>query len=575
MPKKYLYGLLLLGVFTLFGCAKPPPVAVPMPVPEVEPRPVAEPLPEPEEPPPTVRPDFDPDELLRFVAAEEQNLTPRLAYYQAKRQEWHQLATALAELVPREQWPAGWSQCLAQLDQVADDFELAREKLRDLEWEAGGSWSGAVAALSTAYRADREFVAGDCGTYHRLAKKTVAARLDQFHEVASEQLQAVLQHYASRGKASEVRQTLEEWRWIYPDRILPFALLQEISLALFRAGERDPALSLLAEQEKAMAVAMMDTSAVSRLRGDLLLVAGRSDEALSQYEQIAARYAAAEEQRQWVDDQLRLLRGQIPASREERSLFMALLEDAVLFDGRAIPAGMQQRMQRLEERFPAGILTFRARLLADEVERQSQAWFAGQLGRVEESLAEGAFDEAVAVLGALLRENLSREQEGQVRQMLTEAEESRRVAAERRRQLEQQALSIQWEEANRLLGLGQYDEAITLFARLLESEYREEARQRMAEAAREAATELRRQAASLFVRARRSDEPEQAVELAGESWQLLRRIISRYPDSDIIDRVMDNLASVEDYLEGLAPGLLKELRERSEAVGNPELFDNE
>ncbi|MDF1615176.1 hypothetical protein [Desulfurivibrio dismutans] len=560
--KKYLYGLLLLGAAVTVGCATaPPPVTVPMPPPEVTPRPVAEPPPMPS----PVRSDFDEEELLRFVAAEERNLAPRLEYYREERREWQQLATALAELIPRANWPDGWSNCLVQLDEVTVSFERAREKLGDLEWETGGNWSAAVAALSVAYRADREFVAGNCDTYRRLAEKTVAVRLDQFHELAAEQLQAVLFHYARQGKADEVRQTLEEWRWIYPERILPFSLLQKISLALFRAGQREPALELLAEQEEAVAATRMETSDITRLRGDLLLIAGRSDEARRQYEKIADRHAALEEQRQWVDEQLRLLSGQIPASREERSLFLGLLEDAILFDGRAMPVGMQQRMQRLDERFPAGILTFRARLLVDEVERRAQGWFQGRLGQVEGMQAEGAFDHAVAALEALLTENLNREQEYLVRQMLVEAEESRRAAAERRQLLEQQALSMQWEEANRLLDLGQYDEASVLFSRLLESDYREEARRRMAEATREAATELRREAAALFVRARRSDDPERAAALAGESWQLLHRIVTVYPDSDIVDRVMDNLSSVEDYLADLDPELLKELQERGES----------
>jgi hypothetical protein len=101
---------------------------------------------------------------------------------------------------------------------------------------------------------------------------------------------------------------------------------------------------------------------------------------------------------------------------------------------------------------------------------------------------------------------------------------------------------------------------------LLGSAYADESRRLIREASQEAAAELRREAAGLFVRARRSDNPERAREFAVESWTLLRRIVSRYPDSDIIPRVWDNLVPVEEFLESLEPGLVDRLQEEEAAA---------
>lgn len=576
------FSILLCVIVILAGCATAP---APEPRPPV-PRPVAEPpeVPEPSVPEPQLWSLLEAEEISRFAVAEEERLAPRLAHLRQKRQGWRQLAVDLADLVPQAQWPPEFRQCLAQVHEVTEKYETARELLRDLEFgefaEVDGTprWSEAVTALSAAYRADLGLVGGDCEQSYQLVAATVKARLDKFHSMGAAQLQAVLLSYARQGLSNEVRQTLEDWRRIYAGKILPVSLLQEVSLALFRAGEQNLALTLLAEQEEVrveMLEPLADTVAIARLRGDLLLIAGRPDQARRQYEELAGRHAALDEQRQWVAEQLRLLRGQIPVSREERELFLALLADAVLFDGRAVPVGLARSLQRLEDRFPAGILTFRARSLADEVERQASAWFQGRMAQAEEWLAEGAYDEAVTTLEALLEENLSRTQRELVRELLAGAGKFYREAEEHRRQLSQQALAMQWDEANRLLGLRQYDEAILAFSRLLASEYGEEARRRMSTASREAATELRREAAALFVQAHRSDDSARAAELAGESWQLLRRIIAVYPDSEMVDRVMDNLASVEDYLASLDPELLDRLRKQGETGDNLPLSDNQ
>ncbi len=562
MARSGFYILLWSLVVMLAGCA-----VSPVTIPEPEPQPAAEPA-APEKMEPPVRPGLEEEEPLSLAMVKQQHVVPRLEYYRQTRQEWDRLAVELEELVPRDQWPEGWNQCLVRVNDVTEKYETALEVLGALEAQGDSRWGEAVARLSAAYQADQEFIAGDCRQYYHLAEKTVDARLDRFHAVDHEQLQDALQHYARQGLSDEIKQNLEVWRRIGPDAVMPFPLLREVSLSLFRTGEKDTALSLLAEQEENLAKTTADTSAIARLRGDLLLIDGRHDEARRQYEEIAARHATADQQRRWVEEQLRLLRGETRASREERHLFLALLEDAVLFDGRgAVPTGVTRRLQRLEDQFPTGRLTMRAQLLAAEVQSRAEQWLASEVGAAEELLAEGDYDEATAALEALLEENLDRSQEEIVRDKLSQVRHTWLQEDDRGEQLEIQAQAMQWEEANRLLGMGKYDEAITIFSGLLDTKYAEGARRRLDEVSREASNELRRQAASLFVSARRSNDPEEAAELAAQSWQMLRRIIEVYPESDIVDRVKNNLASVENYLDELDPQLLKDLQEPEESTG--------
>jgi hypothetical protein len=564
------YLLMALAVAGMLGgcAALPPPEPVRVPVPEAA-APEAER--EPGEVPPAEltmpQPVVDLEEILRFAAREEPHVAGRLDYYRQEEERWRQLTQQLDGLVGERQRPARWGECLDRLAEAAAGFQAVREMLHDLEFGDASRWSETVSALSAAYRADLAFIGDDCGEYYRLAELTVAARLDRFHASAAEQLEAAMLHHARQGRVEEVQQTLRDWRRIYPARSLPFPLLEKMSIALFRAGKTGETLSLLREQEEiATAEGLAAPTALIRLRADLLLLAGRDQEARSHYEAIAARHAALEDERHWVSEQLRLLRGEFPVSPAERELFLALLRDAILSDGRVVPPSLVEHLRRLERRFPTGMLTIRARMLVAEVESRSEAWFADQLAGVEKLLAEEDFAQAVARLQALQADNLTPDQRARVGETLTLAESSRQEADQRRWQMEQQTVTSQWEEANRLLGLRRFDEAITVFSGLLGSAYADESRRLIREASQEAAAELRREAAGLFVRARRSDNPERAREFAVESWTLLRRIVSRYPDSDIIPRVWDNLVPVEEFLESLEPGLVDRLQEEEAAA---------
>jgi len=498
------------------------------------------------------------EDFFLYAVEEEKQVSRRLAFYQEELADWQGLAAQLDGLLV-ERRPAQWNQCLDRLERLTNRYRRVRDRLRDLQFGELSQWPAVAAGVNAAYRADLEFVASECAEIHRLARETVELGLSRFHVVAAEQMQAVVLHHAEAGRVEETLQALQNLERVYPESVWEGPLLHQISIALTRGGAGDEALRLLAEYEdrRPEPEALFDPV---RLRADLLLIAGREGEALRQYERVAARHAAQAGERRWVEEQLEMLRSDIVADNVERGLFLEVLRDYLLFDGRTIPARVPGRLERLERLYPGGVLTHRARLLAAELDARAKEWLDRQYARVETLLAEREYDEAIARLEALLAGELTVEQRGQVRGLLTMAMSAKREEEARRKQLESQALAIQWEEANRLLGLRRLEEAIQIFSRLLGSEYGDEARRLMREAGEEAAAEIRREAAGLFVRARRSENVEQGRELAIESWRSLHRIIERYPDSEIVPRVRDNLQSVEEYLERLEPGLVERLR---------------
>ncbi|OGR04468.1 MAG: hypothetical protein A2511_02370 [Deltaproteobacteria bacterium RIFOXYD12_FULL_50_9] len=125
-------------------------------------------------------------------------------------------------------------------------------------------------------------------------------------------------------------------------------------------------------------------------------------------------------------------------------------------------------------------------------------------------------------------------------------------------QANQQTQAIQWSEAVNLLDSRRYDEAIELFSSLLGTPYEEEAKAKIELAVNQAANENRRQAANLFVKARKTQDQKDKEELLLESRQLLLDILKKYPGTEIIDKVKPNLKIIEDQIRNIDPALLKQ-----------------
>ena len=115
-----------------------------------------------------------------------------------------------------------------------------------------------------------------------------------------------------------------------------------------------------------------------------------------------------------------------------------------------------------------------------------------------------------------------------------------------------------WGNASGLFDSGKYDEAIAEFSCLLDTNYGGAAREKILEAQTSMATRLRRQAATIL--ARKTDDPAQKKKLLEESWLLLNRILTTYPEAAIIDKVRQNQAQIELQLKQLDPALLQRLK---------------
>jgi hypothetical protein len=103
---------------------------------------------------------------------------------------------------------------------------------------------------------------------------------------------------------------------------------------------------------------------------------------------------------------------------------------------------------------------------------------------------------------------------------------------------------------------------------LQETEYADKAKAKITDAANLAAGQMRKEAASLFIKAGKTSDIETKKELLLASHQLLKDILVKYPQTDLLDKVNQNLAVLEGQIRRIDPALLEEPAEDFTPEGN-------
>ena len=476
---------------------------------------------------------------LRDLALLGAHLRKRQAQYLVRAQEWSGLAAALQSVDGGEAEGPDLALCRQRLDSLLVAYERLSQRL-----ETG------VVDMQQFVRAsegDMEYLAGECqALFLRERERVERAREAQGRAGAEEMEQAIVEAAGGPGH-EEVVAAHRRLSEAYPGYLVAPATLERVALAQVRLGRLGEALELLRDipAEKSAG----DLNALRRLAADLFLATGRLDEARRRYGSLAQAYQREEEDRRWVEAQAALFAGGAFSEAQLR-LLGGLLREYLLHGGRQVTAGMEEAMAMLERTAPGSPALAQARQLAAQA-REQGGWAWAELEKAEALRRENKFSEALALLDAILQKDVS--------------PETRRLAAEARARVEQslpagagqgpesgeeEAGDALWEKAVHLLESRRYDEAIAAFAALSGTAREEQARMKMGQAANLAANELRQQAAALFVKALKSPDAGGKRRLMLESRRILQEILHKYHGSEIQEKVLLNLKSIEEQIPG-------------------------
>jgi hypothetical protein len=238
--------------------------------------------------------------------------------------------------------------------------------------------------------------------------------------------------------------------------------------------------------------------------------------------------------------------------------FSGLLHDYLLFDGKSLPDGMRDKLAFIERSVPGSMIASRARQVIWLAEEQAGAWVGRQLLIVDSLVEEKEYGQAMELLRKVAAQELLEEVRAIVEKNMRDVRRAEEEERQTQEILKKQAESIQWQKAVKLFEMRHFDEAIAAFSILLTSYYQTKAAVKIREAGNFAAAELRRDAAALFVKARKAGRPELSKEYMLESRRLLLRILANYPEADIIKKVKVNLKVLEEQLYELGNELVQE-----------------
>ena len=298
---------------------------------------------------------------------------------------------------------------------------------------------------------------------------------------------------------------------------------------------------------------------------DLLLASGKITAAESYYENFILARKSIEAEKSWAEDQLAFLRSVEPAS-EDMLAYTKLLRDFLTYDYRVHSVELNEKLNMFAMEYAGSPVAVGALRLKEFTIKQLNSWFGRQLVKIDFLVAEKNFTEATEILNHMTQYYLPADLQAIVQRTYYEVSQAELMETENQLRMQEMELTEEWDTAIHLMDSQHFEEAILAFEVLMGTEYEEKATIKIVEAANLAAGQLRKEAASLFIQAGRTPNIEKKKELLLNSHRMLNEIVVKFPQTDLIEKVNQNIAILEEQIRKIDPDLLVKLQEENHSV---------
>jgi hypothetical protein len=549
----------------------PEPQAVREPVPVVVQAPAIQALQEESEPVPASPPvpTFTPKKEIEtgrvhLSKADMEFARTRLEEYENRYASWLKLEEKPQEGELAEELAGHGAECTRKLEQLISRYGLLL-KIMD---PAGGVSQGDAAStgLQKIAQLDIAFLESRCA---ELLALTLSLPEEEAPETEPQATLAAAKKDIARkleqGAYSEVLMAYGLLARDFPGQVVSPATRLHYVLALRYTGQVEAA----ARNLQNMLTADGPFSEPLSLEGetaDLLLAAGDPAAAARFYQHVITRFEESQAERTWAEEQLAFLQAS-ELDSPEMLAYTKLLREFLTSDYRFDGARLNEAIHAFTIEYtgsPAAVSALRLKTFTLE---KVKAWFSSKLSTAYSLVEENDFAGATQVLEGMNEYYLPAELQAVLQQTYYAIAQAELREDENRRRLEEMELTRQWEAAVNLLDSQQFDPAIAAFAALQETAYGEEALAKITEAANRAAGRMRKEAAALFIRAGKTPDPEEKKKLLLSSHRLLHDIVARYPQSDLLGKVHQNITILEEQIERIDPTLLEQIEQEIPAAG--------
>ncbi len=483
----------------------------------------------------------------------------RISEYNKKMERWRERDSQAAVL----RIPADESEkmvgCFRDLQKVLNGYNRLHDiLLRQSSMPANGVIS--TREVSELQQSDIAFLDGFCGQV--VADKTKGAGWAKSEEPGKlSSAEAVIAQHAANGEFEELVQVWKQMPEAAAARVQTNTklLYGKALMALQREEEATQVFRQLVDQMTSPDGQAMDLLSIRKTLADLYVASGNYPDAEAQYLQISKEYKHMTGIEDWAILQRSILkRGEQggPELKEYSDLLKSYLGFNPAKDGYTVVWQADKFLQT----YPYSPVASNVDLVRTAAREQADKWSKKTLVTTEEP-AEKKPDQGASIKYEATPDIIPPPLPAPQPKVSANTGDVRiagKVENEADKLKKTQDLERRWNEALRLMEATQYDKAIEIFTSMLETEYSAKADKKIADASLLAAEAERRKAADLFIRFTKASDIESRKKLLIESHRCLSDILVKYPNVNIIEKVLSNIKRVEKEMNAIDPNLLQQ-----------------
>lgn len=476
------------------------------------------------------------------ISTDDPLVATRASFYEKTLNEWREAASQLVLQGAAKEGANSWRDCLLSAEQALAGYHfLQAGQTKDLN-----PW---------------QIVARDVGYYNKGCDQILASlqKADSIPQgdplvstVDSDGLRTQLQQYYDSGDYLTVITTYEATTSSQEQTQASPAARILYGKSMVKTGRFADAARIYSEiMAESGQSNDLDTLGLRLETGDVLLAAGRLDDARQVYQGHVQALSPLVSQKEWAEAHAQAFAEQ--ATTEDMEQYRAVMQAYLQFDGKQVPSALTEGAAVLQGRAP-GPLSDLASIMLSRVRNQAQIWVRGQLAEVRSLIDAKHLEQAQIVLDQVAAAAPPPEIMGAITQLqaeIVQAQDLKQMAPDETVLPE---TADPWQEVMALFEHQKYDEAIAGFQQFLGTERDSEAQRNIAEASEHAASALRRQAAALYAKARNTFDPEIKRQTLQSSRGLLEQLIEKYPQAAVVDKARQNMKVIDAEL-GSSPSM--------------------
>ena len=481
----------------------------------------------------------------------------RLIVYENKFEQWLEISEIAFKGLLAEEITSLETECMQKLETILSGYSRLMERMQQGETVS----FGVIATIDPKemQQLDIDFLESRCND---LLTMDIAEQYEPMPEAEPElsfaEAQEVMASLMLQDNYQDALLAYESLSLDFPDQKPSVSTRLNYGRALQYTGQIEAA----AKQFKSILESgdlSIEPLVIQRDIADLFLASNNSAAAEFYYDSMIMIHQSIDAEKAWAQEQLDFLRSLDPES-EDMIAYIKFLREFETYDYKIHAPRLNKMIDAFAAEHEGSPIAASALRLKTFAMNHLNFWFGFQLVKIDGLIAEKKFTEANAILKDISRYYLPAELQAVLQKTYYDVGQAEVQEVQIQQRISEIELTEKWNSAVNLLDSQQYDSAISAFESLAGTEYENEAKMKEIEAANKAAGEMRKEAASLFIRAGKTPDIEQKKVLLLDSHRLLTEILVKYPQSELLNKVQQNITILEEQMERLDPALLEEVR---------------